>query len=326
MRPLRIEFEGAWYHVMNRGANHQCIFITEEHRRIFLSLLEDITNKFYVEIHAYCLMDNHYHILIKTPFPNLGKVMQYLDGVYTQRFNRSSKRDGPLFRGRYKAILIDSDSYLLQLSRYIHLNPVESNLCQDPFDYQWSSYRFYIQFVDKPKWLYCKMILTLMTGDNLQKSYLHFVMQGVDEEIANFYNKKQLPVILGSDLFIKKHVESVSEKIKEICGADIKRCKEFPDISMIMNAVIKYYQIDTRAIFASTTGKLNIHKMIVIFLAKQLGQLSHKKISEYFGLKPSSISTALKRFDLTKNKCQKLEEEIGALTSVILTSFDKTRP
>lgn len=321
MRPLRIEFEGAWYHVMNRGANHQNIFTTDEHREIFLSLLEDITIKFYIEVHAYCLMDNHYHIIFKTPFPNLGKVMQHLDGVYTQRFNRSSNRDGPLFKGRYKAILVDADSYLLQLSRYIHLNPVESKICQNPRDYQWSSYRFYLQLINKPKWLNCDIILELMDGDNLQKSYMDFVLNGLDNEIANFYQKQVSPVILGSDSFVKKHLRLLSEKINGACSADIKRCQKFPDITCIMNTVKKYYQVDIQTIFSTTTGRLNIHKMIVIFLARHLGQLSHQKISEYFSLKPVSISSALKRFDLIKHNNQKLKDDIEILTNLILASI-----
>src|SRR4029078_11881809 len=98
---------------------------------------------------------------------------------------------------------------------------------------------------------------------------------------------------LGSDDFVKKHAQSVSEKIKVDCSADINRCKKFPDITMIMDAVMKYYQVDAKTIFASTTGKSNLHKMIVIFLARQLCQLSHQQISEYFGLKSVSISSTL---------------------------------
>lgn len=118
-RPLRIEYEGAWYHVMNRGANHQNIFHTNEHRKLFLELLTEINQQFYVELHSFCLMDNHYHLLIHTPFANLSKAMRYLDGVYTQRINRMMNRDGPLFRGRYKSILIEEDTYLLQ----VHIPP-----------------------------------------------------------------------------------------------------------------------------------------------------------------------------------------------------------
>src|SRR3990167_7924037 len=108
-RPLRIEYEHAWYHVMNRGAHRQTIFTSNSHRDLFLSLLEEVTSQYQVEIHAYCLMDNHYHLLIRTPLANLSRCMRHLNGVYVQHYNRSTKSDGPLFRGRYKAILVEED-------------------------------------------------------------------------------------------------------------------------------------------------------------------------------------------------------------------------
>jgi REP element-mobilizing transposase RayT len=322
MRPLRIEFSGAWYHIINRGINHQTIFNTNEHRKFFLSLLDDITNKFYVEIHAYCLMDNHYHILLKITVPNLSKVMQYFNGVYTQYFNRSIGRDGPLFRGRYKAILVDADSYLLQLSRYIHLNPVDANICATPL-YPWSSYQFYIQSINKPKWLHCEMILQLISGKNVHASYADFVSDGLDNEISDFYCKKYLPVIIGNDSFIKKHIKLINDKIKEVCGSDIKRCQEFPNIEMIMDAVINYFEVDSQSMLSSMTGKINIPKMMLIFLSKQLGQLSYQKIAEHLGLKPTSVSSSMKRFNQMKCNNHQIEEGIHTLTNIILLSFEK---
>src|SRR5438105_9383616 len=106
-RPLRIEYENAWYHVMNRGARSQSIFKNDSHRELFLALLQEIQQRFEVELHAYCLMSNHYHLLIRTPRANLGRAMRHLDGVYTQLYNKSLFIDGPLFRGRYKSCLID---------------------------------------------------------------------------------------------------------------------------------------------------------------------------------------------------------------------------
>ena len=98
------------------------------HRIVFLNLLSEIHRRYRVEIHCYCLMDNHYHLLIRTPLANLSRAMRHLDGIYTQRFNRQTRTDGPLFRGRYKSILVECDNYLLQLSRYIHLNPVQAKI------------------------------------------------------------------------------------------------------------------------------------------------------------------------------------------------------
>ena len=127
-RPLRIQYPGAWYHVMNRGASHQGIFLDDEDRKDFLKLLGETSKMWRIQVHAFCLLDNHYHLLIHTPLGNLSRSMRYVNGIYTQRFNRRHGNDGPIFRGRFKAILIDADSYLLEVVRYIHLNPVKANL------------------------------------------------------------------------------------------------------------------------------------------------------------------------------------------------------
>jgi len=161
-RPLRIEYEGAWYHVMNRGIARQAIYLNRDHRNVFLTLLEEISRKYYIEIHAYCLMDNHYHLLLRTPLPNLGKAMRHLDGVYTRRFNISQKRDGSIFRGRYHAILIEEEEYLIRVSRYIHLNPVSAKICSNPIDYTWSSYQYFFNEDIHCRWLIKEKILSYL--------------------------------------------------------------------------------------------------------------------------------------------------------------------
>ncbi len=127
-RPLRIEFPGAWYHVMNRGAGRHWIYKYDKHYHYFLSLLADVTERYRVEVHAYCLMSNHYHLMLHNPDGNLQRIMRHINGVYTQYFNRTERTDGALFRGRYKAILVDAETYWLALSRYIHRNPLEAGL------------------------------------------------------------------------------------------------------------------------------------------------------------------------------------------------------
>jgi putative transposase len=125
-RPLRIQFPGAWYHVMNRGANKQITFQDDNDRKDFLGLLKAIHYRYKIEVHAYCLMNNHYHLMLRINSANLSQAMRHLNGVYTQRYNCRHNIDGPLFRGRYKSILVDAENYLLRLSRYIHLNPVSA--------------------------------------------------------------------------------------------------------------------------------------------------------------------------------------------------------
>ena len=140
-RPLRIEFSGAIYHVTSRGNARCAIYEDDEDRRAFLSALDRVMVRFHWICHAYCLMDNHYHLLIETPEGNLSQGMRQLNGVYTQGFNRRHNRVGHLFQGRFKAIVVDRDSYLLELCRYIVLNPVRAGEVSRPEEYRWSSYR-----------------------------------------------------------------------------------------------------------------------------------------------------------------------------------------
>lgn len=149
-RPLRIEFPGALYHVTSRGNAQAPIFLSDLDRRSFLDQLSHVIDRDHWLCHAFCLMDNHYHLLIETPDGNLSRGMRQLNGGYTQHFNRQRKRVGHLFQGRYKAILVDKDAYLLELARYIVLNPVRAGMVSSPLDWPWSSYSTTLG--KKPKW------------------------------------------------------------------------------------------------------------------------------------------------------------------------------
>ena len=139
-RPLRLEFSGALYHVTSRGNEKKPIFVDDVDFKIFLSLMAEVCQRFNWVIHSYCLMTNHYHLIVETPDGNLSRGMRHLNGVYTQRFNSKHKRVGHLFQGRYKAILVDKDSYLLELCRYVVLNPVRAKMVEAPGNWQWSSF------------------------------------------------------------------------------------------------------------------------------------------------------------------------------------------
>lgn len=152
VRPLRIEFDGAWYHVMNRGLEKRDIFRDDADRSVFFELLGEISETFALCIHAYSLMDNHYHLLVETPHAQLGRAMRHLNGVYTQRFNRRWRRDGPLFRGRYKALLAD-ETRLFELIQYIHLNPVAAGMTQSVDEHPWTSHHAYLHPAKRPAWL-----------------------------------------------------------------------------------------------------------------------------------------------------------------------------
>ncbi|MCK5545000.1 MAG: transposase, partial [Desulfobulbaceae bacterium] len=139
-RPLRITFPGAFYHITSRGNEGKVVFKSKRDREKFLEYLESATKRYDALIHAYCLMDNHYHLMVETPSGNLPQIMRHINGAYTTYFNIKRKRSGHLFQGRYKAILVEIDEYAKELSRYIHLNPVRAGMVEKPEAYQWSSY------------------------------------------------------------------------------------------------------------------------------------------------------------------------------------------
>jgi len=194
-RPPRSEYPGAWHHVMNRGACRHDVFKDRWDRRVFLAELAETVDRYQVEVHSYVLLGNHYHLLMRTPESNLGQAMQYLGGRYTQRFNEKHGRDGALFRGRYKALVIESERYLLGCSRYIHRNPLELG-ADSPGDYRWSSYPAYLQDHKPPTWLRIDF-LTKMAGSPQQ--YEALVESPLDTQTDEILRRRRLPTKLSGD-------------------------------------------------------------------------------------------------------------------------------
>ena len=164
-RPLRIGYEDAWYHTMNRGRNRGVIFHDKYDYRIFIELLKETSEMWNFHISAYCLMPNHYHLLIQTPDANLSRGMRHINGLYTQRYNRRHGCDGPLFKGRYKSVLVGGDGYLLQALRYIYKNAVKAGIVDAPAKYTWSSHKGYLSAAEKWNWLYKTTLLSMLSPD-----------------------------------------------------------------------------------------------------------------------------------------------------------------
>jgi putative transposase len=289
-RPLRIEYCGAWYHVMNRGINRMKIYLNDEHREIFLCLLEEISILFEIRIHGYCLMSNHYHLLLEAPHANLSKAMRHLNGIYTQRFNRLGNRDGALFRGRYKAILIEAEDYILKVSRYIHLNPFEANIVEDPNYYEWSSYRYYTT-TSRPPWLCTDYILSFFSTT---KDFIEFVVEGNDVELNKFYKSALMSPILGGKKFADEKIRTLNTEYKMAASADVNRATKLYKIDKICYLVAKYFDIEIKTL--NKTYKNNHPRMFAIYFARNLTQLTHQKIADFFnGIKRASISTVIVR-------------------------------
>jgi len=217
-RPLRIEFPGAFYHVTSRGNAQQDIFLDDEDRQRFLSVLEQVVSRFHLRLHAYCLMDNHYHLVLETPQGNLSSALRHLNGLYTQAFNRRHDQVGHVLQGRFKAILVDRDSYLLELCRYVVLNPVRAKMNRKPDTYRWSSYRASAGLAPVPAYLTLDWVLAQFGKQRAaaQRRFRAFVAQGIGQ--ASPWAHLQGQVLLGSKAFVERMKPGLRDKrrLKEI--------------------------------------------------------------------------------------------------------------
>jgi len=248
-RPLRIEYPGALYHITSRGNNKQNIFIDDSDRISFLEILSKVIEEREWLCYAFCLMGNHYHLLIETPKANLSRGMQQLDSVYARRFNKRHERVGHLFQARFHAALIEKEVYLLEVLRYTVLNPVRAGLCKDPAFYKWSSY---LDVLGKRKplhFLNIAFVISLFSnpGKDPVDEYREFILSGFKSDIGNKLYESD---VLGSKEFVEKtkglkktavtiNRPSISEILENI-GFDKKMRNE-----KIVEAYLKYdYQVN----------------------------------------------------------------------------------
>jgi REP element-mobilizing transposase RayT len=226
-RPLRIEYPGAVYHVTSRGNARQSIFIDDVDRQVFLEVLGNVVEKYNWLCHAFCLLDNHYHILVETQDPNLSLGMRQLNGVYTQKVNIRHHRVGHLFQGRYKAILVEKSEYLLELCRYIVLNPVRAGMVREPKQWQWSSYPATAYAAKTPNFLTVDWILGQFTKNTneARKIYRKFVADGLVKQELSPWKKLVGQIVFGGSDFVAD-IQSRLSDAGEI--GEIPRAQRFP--------------------------------------------------------------------------------------------------
>jgi putative transposase len=232
-RPLRIEYPGAVYHVTSRGDARRPIYADDKDRLLFLDVLTSIVSRFHWLCHAYCLMNNHYHLVVETPEGNLSRGMRQLNGVYTQRFNRRHRRPGHVFQGRYKAIVVEKESYLLELCRYVVLNPVRARAVDAPDAFMWSSYRATAGLTDIPDCLTADWILAHFgkKRKTAQKHYREFVRAGESKEKPWDHLRGQ--IYLGDDQFVlaMKSLVQESDTLTEV--PRIQRYADRPELKKL---------------------------------------------------------------------------------------------
>lgn len=260
--------------------------------------MEEAHKRFGAKFHAYSLMGNHYYLLVETPFANLDRVMRHINGVYTQRYNRFKHTDGTLFRGRYKAILIDESAYLLQVSRYIHRNPVEVKGAGEGVlnTYEWSRYLAYIGGkTDRPSWLTREPIHRMLDGNSPCQSYRKYVSAGIDVQSEEFYGGECLTGIFGDKSFRQSvYDEQQSFEAAEGVSSLIKSSQK---MDIIVEAVAQVFCVEVSVILRKKLGKRqsNIPRRIAMYCAHHLGDYTQIEVAEYFALThPGSVSSAVR--------------------------------
>lgn len=321
-RPLRIEYPDAFYHVSNIGLDNQRIFPSPKYFEAFVAGLEETCFRLNVEVHAYCLLKDQYHLLIKTPEANLSRFMRQVDGLYTQHYQRLKKTEGSLFKGRYKAVLVQPEKYLLALSRYIHLSVKKSELDS----WEWSSYQAYVNKAKAPAWLIRDVVLAQLgvaTGARRTSQFADYTAQGVDEEMTHFYGKKNLSSIMGDDKFKKAaKTKRAATKVRGVSrGANAKwrpSCKD------IITAVAKQFKVTEESIYTAARGpgSKNVPRWVAMYLCQELSAVTLQAIAKLF---------KLKRYGTVSTTVGKLKKEFAespktqAVTSKLLKDLSKEK-
>jgi putative transposase len=275
-RPLRLELAGALYHVTSRGDGREDIFLSDEDRIAWLETLAEVCKRFNWVCHAYCQMTNHYHMVIETPDANLSKGMRQLNGVYTQRFNRTHRRVGHVFQGRFKAILVDKDSYLLELARYVVLNPLRAKMVLRLEQWPWSSFRATCGQTAKPNWLQTDFVLAQFAPQRARAiaKYVAFVHEGA--KLPSVWEQLQGQVYLGSEAFVKKMQALVDTK------------PSLTEIPRAQRRVLKR---------ALTDFAVAHERNEAIALAYLSGQHTMAAIAKHFGMHYTSVSRLVKAYE-----------------------------
>lgn len=320
-RPLRIEFPDAVYHVSNSGLNKQRVFPSPKYYRAFLDGLADTCSRLNVEILAYCLLSDQYHLVVKTPEANLSRFMRQVDGLYTQNYQRLKGTDGSLFKGRYKAVLIQPEKYLLPLSRYLHRQVKPAELSR----YTWSSYHLYTSKGKPPVWFNRDDALAQLDAPAAKRSaaFKKYVAEGIDDEMAHFYGKKNLSSIMGDVGFVSAARKRRSAKTARGVSRGANS-KWRPSCKQIIAAVAKQFKVSESSIYkaARGPGSKNVPRWVAMYLCQELSAVTLQSIAKLF---------KLKRYGTVSTTVGKLKQEFSvdpklrAATDKLLKQLSKNK-
>jgi len=315
-RPLRIEYEGAFYHVTGRGNERREIFQTKKDYERFKRYVIGAQDRYDFLLHGYVLMTNHFHLIIETSKANLNRIMHYINGSYTTYFNRRQGRNGHLFQGRYKAILVDVDRYLLELSRYLHLNPVRAGLVKRPEEYSYSSYRSYITR-EKEEIVHRDRIWGMISGDgrNGVQRYRRFVEEALGRDLESPLKRVYGGVILGGGKFIR-------DVLRRMEGRDVRRqdisyrrqLRVTKDVEEIIHAIGSYFNVTREVILED---KREFRNTAIYFSKKYTGLTNREMGSLFGGISYSAITRVYQRFGEKILKNRNLSKQIEQIQNIL---------
>ncbi|MDD5081689.1 MAG: transposase [Candidatus Omnitrophica bacterium] len=293
-RPLRIEFNDAFYHVMNRGRRREDVFFDDGDRYLFFSVLKEAIKLFNIKIYAYCLMSNHYHLLISTPDANLSRAMRHINGVYTQKVNRKHNFEGSLFKGRYKAVLFDESNYFSRFVRYIHRNPRRAGLEQTLGNYKWSSYNLYLRKQKRFEWLSVDEGLSYF-GDYKKvaiKNYKDYMKRLCVDDFEKRFDSTNWPAIYGNEKF-KEEIKKLflGKNLTEISSSEIKNALPANSVDESIKMFMDFFKISRDQYNKSHKDYFKLRDYAIRYCREEL-KLKNRDISKGLSLTSSTISTA----------------------------------
>jgi putative transposase len=304
-RPLRIEYPGAWYYVTNSGAAQQSPFLTDHNKQLFLAVLNEVVQLYGIEIHAYCLFNTHYHLLIRTPDQPLSSAMRHINSVYTQRYQLHHNVTGPLFKGRYKSVLLDeATGYVQRLGRFIHRLPQLYRFKPPLFKFEWSSYQAYIQERPKPDWLKVSYLLSYYHGDHKLKSFYTYTESSSDPELVSFYKKKKWKSQLGTPPITITRPPS----------------NEIKSMDMIIKSTATIFNETRLDIVESRRGRGNqqLGRTVAMYLCRHVGHFEIKDIAKVFNVSHfSTVTVRLKRFQSVLDENTELQHKLKLLKQTV---------
>lgn len=322
-RPLRIEYEGAVYHIISRGNRGEHIFAEDQDKEYFIETLQNAVKKYKIDLYAYCIMGNHYHLLLTTPYGKLAKAMHYIGSAYGSFLRRQKGWIGHIFAGRYKSLCVEKEGYLLELSRYIHLNPVRAGLAEKPEGYSWSSYGYYIGRIENPEWLNTDWLLAEYGKDRKSawKRYKGFVEAGVENPSEYPEEDITAQAILGSREFIKKVIGGMKKsgrRVEEITAK--RRYEKGIYLEELRDTIGKYYK--AKGLTNITLPEERQGRLMFIFLSKNETSAFNREISEMIGgMGPSGVTHQYKRIVKRLEEDRRLRKEWEKESSKIMSMF-----